>query len=114
MDARRKEERRSYMTSEQCDVLKDIFRNVVAVGKRQQLQLASYMAVFNTFKRMYPQYTQELDANLEAATNANVPQDKSFAQFELATEKFLSTPFDSLSVSDLSQIHEIIKQKFSN
>jgi hypothetical protein len=102
------------MTSEQCDVLKDIFRNVVAVGKRQQLQLAAYMAVFNIFKKMYPQYTEELDANLEAASNATVPQDKSFAQFELATEKFLSTPFDSLSVSDLSQIHEIIKQKFSN
>ena len=55
------------MTSEQCDALKDIFRNVVAVGKRQQLELAAYMAVFNTFKKMYPQYTQELDANLEAA-----------------------------------------------
>jgi CO dehydrogenase nickel-insertion accessory protein CooC1 len=106
--------RQSNMTSEQCDVLKDIFRNVVAVGKRQQLQLAAYMAVFNIFKKMYPQYTEELDANLEAASNATVPQDKSFAQFELATEKFLSTPFDSLSVSDLSQIHEIIKQKFSN
>jgi hypothetical protein len=109
-----KEKEDHIMTSEQCDVLKDIFRNVVAVGKRQQLQLAAYIAVFNIFKKMYPQYTEELDANLEAASNATVPQDKSFAQFELATEKFLSTPFDSLSVSDLSQIHEIIKQKFSN
>jgi CO dehydrogenase nickel-insertion accessory protein CooC1 len=102
------------VTSEQCDVLKDIFRNVVSVSKHQQLELSAYMTVFNKFKKVNPQYTQELDENLETARNATIFQDKSLAQFELVTEKFLSTPFESLSVSELSQIHEIIKQKFSH
>jgi hypothetical protein len=103
------------MTSEQCDILKNIFRNVVAVGKRQQLELASYVMAFKAFEKVNPQYAQELDESLEVARNATVLEDKlSLAQFEVATEKFLSTPLESLSVSELSQIHESIKQRFSN
>ena len=100
------------MTSEQCDVLKDIFRNVVSVSKRQQLELSAYVTVLSTFKKVNPQYAQELDENLEIVRNATTLKD-SLDQFELATEKFLSSAFDSLSLSELSQIHEIIKQKFS-
>jgi hypothetical protein len=100
------------VTSEQCDVLKDIFRNVVSVSKRQQLELSAYVTVLNTFKKVNPQYAQELDENLEIVRNAATLQD-SLGQFELATAKFLSSAFDSLSLSELSQIHEIIKQKFS-
>jgi hypothetical protein len=102
------------VTSEQCDVLKDIFRNVVSVSKRQQLELSAYVTVFNTFKKANPQYTQELDENLEIVRNATALPDKPLGQFELATEKFLSSAFDSLSVSELSQIHEIIRRKFSH
>jgi hypothetical protein len=100
------------VTSEQCDVLKDIFRNVVSVSKRQQLELSAYVTVLSTFKKVNPQYAQELDENLEIVRNATTLKD-SLDQFELATEKFLSSAFDSLSLSELSQIHEIIKQKFS-
>jgi hypothetical protein len=102
------------MTSEQCDLLKDIFRNVVAMGKRQQLELSSYVTAFKAFEKVNPQYAQELDKSLEMARNATVLEDRSLAEFELATEKFLSTPLESLSASELSEIHEIIKQKFSN
>jgi len=100
------------VTSEQCDVLKDIFRNVVSVSKRQQLELSAYVTVLSTFKKANPQYAQELDENLEIVRNATTLQD-SLGEFELATKKFLSSAFDSLSLSELSQIHEIIKQKFS-
>jgi hypothetical protein len=102
------------MTSEQCDILKDIFRNVVAVGKRQQLELTSYVTAFKSFEKVNPQFAQELDESLEMARNAIVFEDRSLAQFELVTEKFLSTPLESLSASELSEIHEIIKQRFSN
>lgn len=104
--------RSEVVTSEQCDVLKDIFRNVVSVSKRQQLELSAYVTVLSTFKKANPQYTQELDENLEIVRNATTLQD-SLGEFELATKKFLSSAFDSLSLSELSQIHEIIKQKFS-
>jgi hypothetical protein len=102
------------MTSEQCDILKDIFRNVVVVGKRQQLELTSYVTAFKAFEKVNPQFAQELDESLEIARNATVLEDRSSAQFDLATEKFLSTPLESLSVSELSQIHDSIKQRFSN
>jgi hypothetical protein len=44
------------MTSEQCDILKDIFRNVVAVGKRQQLELTSYVTAFKSFEKVNPEF----------------------------------------------------------
>jgi hypothetical protein len=108
------EARSEAMTSEQCDILKNIFRNVVAVGKRQQLELSCYVTAFKAFEKVNPQYAQALNESLETARTATVLEDRSLAQFELATEKFLSTPFESLSVSELLQIHEIIKQEFSN
>jgi hypothetical protein len=102
------------MTSEQCDILKNIFRSVVTMGKRQQLELSSYVMAFKAFEKVNPQYVQELDKSLEMARNATLLADRSPAAFELVTEKFLSTPLESLSVSELSQIHESIKQRFSN
>jgi hypothetical protein len=108
-----KKARSEAMTSEQCDILKDIFRNVVAMGKGQQLELSCYVRAFQAFEKVNPQYAKELEKSLEMARKTTVLEDRSLAQFELATEKFLSTPLESLPASELSEILEIIKQKFS-